>query len=98
MKAMKKGILVFLALFASIGAAGIPSAGLIMMLTILTALGLPTEGAVILLAVDRPLDMMRTAVNVWSDSVGAAVIASSEGEKFGGPIADTPAGGPAQET
>ncbi len=77
---------VFLALFASIGAAGIPSAGLIMMLTILTALGLPTEGAVILLAVDRPLDMMRTAVNVWSDSVGAAVIASSEGEKFGGPI------------
>lgn len=77
---------VFLALFASIGAAGIPSAGLIMMLTILTALGLPTEGAVILLAVDRPLDMMRTAVNVWSDSVGAAVIASSEGEKFGGPL------------
>lgn len=77
---------VFFALFASIGAAGIPSAGLIMMLTILTALGLPTEGAVILLAVDRPLDMMRTAVNVWSDSVGAAVIASSEGEKFGGPL------------
>jgi Na+/H+-dicarboxylate symporter len=77
---------VFLALFASIGAAGIPSAGLIMMLTILTTLGLPTEGAVILLAVDRPLDMMRTVVNVWSDSVGAAVIANSEGEKFGGPI------------
>ncbi|MHC4512857.1 MAG: dicarboxylate/amino acid:cation symporter [Planctomycetota bacterium] len=93
---------VFLALFASIGAAGIPSAGLIMMLTILTALGLPTEGAVILLAVDRPLDMMRTAVNVWSDSVGAAVIASSEGEKFGGPIPEDqdeePPAEPAKET
>jgi len=89
---------VFLALFASIGAAGIPSAGLIMMLTILTALGLPTEGAVILLAVDRPLDMMRTAVNVWSDSVGAAVIASSEGEKFGGPIPEDVAEDPAEET
>ena len=79
-------LVVFLALFASIGAAGIPSAGLIMMLTILTTLGLPTEGAVILLAVDRPLDMLRTMVNVWSDSVGTAVIASSEGEKITGEL------------
>jgi len=71
---------VFMALFASIGAAGIPSAGLIMMLTILATLGLPLEGAALLLAVDRPLDMLRTMVNVWSDSVGAAVIARSEGE------------------
>lgn len=73
-------LVIFMALLASIGAAGIPSAGLVMMLTILAALGLPLEGAALLLAVDRPLDMMRTTVNVWSDTVAAAVIAASEGE------------------
>lgn len=73
--------IVLLALLASIGAAGIPSAGLVMMLTILSALGLPVEGAALLLAVDRPLDMLRTVVNVWSDTCGAAVISRSEGEE-----------------
>jgi Na+/H+-dicarboxylate symporter len=68
------------AFLASIGAAGIPSAGLVMMLTILSALKLPLEGAALLLAVDRPLDMCRTVVNVWSDTVGTAIIASKEGE------------------
>jgi Na+/H+-dicarboxylate symporter len=80
-----QAFIVILALLASIGAAGIPSAGLVMMLTILSALKLPTEGAALLLAVDRPLDMMRTMVNVWSDSCGAAVIARTEGEE--GPLA-----------
>ncbi|MCB9831197.1 MAG: dicarboxylate/amino acid:cation symporter [Planctomycetes bacterium] len=70
---------VILALLASIGAAGIPSAGLIMMVTILAALGLPVEGAALLLAVDRPLDMLRTVVNVFSDTCGAAVVSASEG-------------------
>lgn len=73
-------LVVFMALLASIGAAGIPSAGLVMMLTILSALGLPLEGAALLLAVDRLLDMMRTTVNVWSDTCAAAVIARTEGE------------------
>jgi len=76
----QQGLIVLLALLASIGAAGIPSAGLVMMLTILHALHLPLEGAALLLAVDRPLDMLRTVVNVWSDTCGAAVIARSEGE------------------
>lgn len=76
----KQVLVVFMALMASVGAAGIPSAGLVMMLTILGALGLPVEGAALLLAVDRPLDMLRTVVNVWSDSSGAAIIARSEGE------------------
>jgi len=71
---------VILALLASVGAAGIPSAGLVMMLTILSALGLPVEGAALLLAVDRPLDMLRTTVNVFSDTCGAAVVSQSEGE------------------
>ena len=68
------------AFLASVGAAGIPSAGLVMMLTILSALKLPLEGAALLLAVDRPLDMCRTVVNVWSDTVGSAIVASREGE------------------
>jgi len=71
---------VLMALLASIGAAGIPSAGLVMMLTILTALNLPLEGAALILAVDRPLDMLRTVTNVWSDSCGAAIVARTEGE------------------
>ncbi len=79
-----QAFVVILALLASVGAAGIPSAGLVMMLTILSALGLPVEGAALLLAVDRPLDMLRTCVNVWSDSCGAAVIARTEGES--GPL------------
>jgi len=87
-----QGLVVVLALLASVGAAGIPSAGLVMMVTILSALHLPVEGAALLLAVDRPLDMMRTMVNIWSDSCGAAVIARSEGET--GPL-EAGAGGAA---
>ena len=84
-----QALVVVLALLASVGAAGIPSAGLVMMLTILSALELPLEGAALLLAVDRPLDMMRTVVNVWSDSCAAAVVARTEGEE--GPLAPTTA-------
>lgn len=70
---------VLAALMASIGAAGIPSAGLVMMTAILSGLGLPAEGAILLLAIDRPLDMLRTTVNVWSDTCAAAAVARSEG-------------------
>jgi Na+/H+-dicarboxylate symporter len=73
-------IVVLTALLASIGAAGIPMAGLVMMAIILDAVGLPLEGLGLVLAVDRFLDMMRTAANVWSDSSGAVIIANSEGE------------------
>lgn len=73
-------VVVITALLASIGAAGIPAAGLVMMTTILSALRLPLDGVVLLLAVDRPLDMLRTAVNVWSDTTCAAIVARSEGE------------------
>jgi len=66
------------ALLASIGAAGIPMAGLVMMVIVLRAVGLPIEGVGLILAVDRVLDMCRTSVNVWSDTVGAAVIARWE--------------------
>jgi proton glutamate symport protein len=62
------------ALLASIGAAGIPHAGLVMMAIILHAVGLPLEMQGVILAVDRVLDMCRTSVNVWSDSCGCAVV------------------------
>ncbi len=75
-------VVVFTALMASIGAAAIPMAGLVMMTVILTAIGLPLEGVGLILAVDRILDMFRTAVNVWSDSCGTALIASTEGEEL----------------
>lgn len=72
---------VITALLASIGAAAIPMAGLVMITVILTAVGLPLEGVGLILAVDRILDMFRTATNVWSDTCGAVIIAGSEGEK-----------------
>ena len=71
-------IVAFTALLASIGAAGIPHAGLVMMVIILQAVGLPTEAQGLIVAVDRILDMARTCVNVWSDSCGCAVIARFE--------------------
>ncbi len=72
-------LVVLTALLASVGAAGIPSAGLVTMAIILQALNLPLEGALLVLVVDRPLDMLRTSVNVWSDTVGAAVVGRMEG-------------------
>ncbi len=62
------------ATLAAIGAAGIPEAGLVTMVIVLTAVGLPIEGVGLLLAVDWFLDRFRTAVNVWGDAVGAAVV------------------------
>jgi Na+/H+-dicarboxylate symporter len=73
-------LVVVTALLASIGAAGIPSAGLVMISIILSTVGLPLEGVALILAVDPLLDMCRTAVNVFSDSCGAVVIARREGE------------------
>ena len=73
-------IVVVTALLASIGAAGIPMAGLVMMSVVLTAVGLPLEGVGLILAVDRILDMCRTVVNVFSDTCGTVIIAKSEGE------------------
>lgn len=72
---------VVLALLTSIGVAGIPSASLVAISVILGSLGLPLEGVGLILVVDRVLDMCRTAVNVFSDSCGAVIIARREGEK-----------------
>jgi len=74
-------LIVVIALTTSIGVAGIPSASLVAISIILVAVGLPAEAIGLLLVVDRLLDMMRTTVNIFSDSVGAVVIAKSEGEQ-----------------
>jgi proton glutamate symport protein len=75
-------IVVFTALLAAIGAAGIPMAGLVMMAVVLKAVGLPLEGIGLILAVDRILDMFRTTINVYGDTCAAVIIAKSEGEKL----------------
>lgn len=72
---------VMVALLTSIGVAGIPAASLVAISVILGTIGLPLEGIGLLLVTDRILDMMRTAVNVFSDSCAAVVIARSEGEQ-----------------
>ncbi len=77
----QQALVVVTALLASIGAAGIPMAGLVMITVVLTAVGLPLEGIGLILAVDRILDMLRTSVNVWSDSCGAVTVARSENEE-----------------
>ena len=75
-------IVIFTALLAAIGAAGIPMAGLVMMTVVLKAVGLPLEGIGLILAVDRILDMFRTTINVYGDTCCAVIIAKSEGEKL----------------
>ncbi len=75
----EQALVLLTALLASVGAAGIPMAGLVMMVVVLQAVGLPIEGIATIIAVDRVLDMMRTSTNVWSDLVGTAVIARFEG-------------------
>jgi len=74
---------VFAALLTSIGVAGIPAASLVAITVILGTIGLPAEAIAPILVVDRLLDMCRTAVNVFSDSCGAAVIARTGNNSLG---------------
>ncbi|RMA92482.1 dicarboxylate/amino acid:cation symporter [Hydrogenothermus marinus] len=67
-------IVVITSTLASIGAAAIPSAGLITMTLVFSSVGLPLEGIALIVAVDRFLDMFRTSTNVWGDLIGAKVI------------------------
>ena len=74
LSASQQVVVALTALFASVGAAGIPHAGLVMMVVVLNAVQLPTTAVALILGVDRILDMCRTSVNVWSDSIAAAVM------------------------
>ncbi|MEZ5465007.1 MAG: dicarboxylate/amino acid:cation symporter [Lysobacteraceae bacterium] len=71
---------VLMATLASIGTAGVPGVGLIMLAGVLTQVGLPVEAIGLVLGVDRLLDMTRTAVNITGDAMVTTVVAKSEGE------------------
>jgi Na+/H+-dicarboxylate symporter len=65
---------------ASIGTAGVPGAGLIMLSLVLTTVGLPLEGLAIIAGIDRILDMARTTVNVCGDMMVSVLVGKSENE------------------
>jgi Na+/H+-dicarboxylate symporter len=67
-------IVVATSVLASIGAPGIPSAGMVTMIMVLQSVGLPIEAIAILLPIDRPLDTIRTVVNVEGDAVGSLIV------------------------
>ncbi len=69
---------ILMAVLASIGTAGVPGVGLIMLAMVLNQVGLPVEGIALIIGVDRLLDMMRTAVNVSGDAVITTIVARSE--------------------
>ena len=73
-------MIVFTALLASIGSAGVPGAGILMLVIVLQSVGIPAEGLVLIFAPDRILDMCRTTVNVTGDASVTMVVASTEGE------------------
>lgn len=75
-------VIVLTSVLASVGAAGIPMAGLVMIAVVLGAVGLPLEGIGLILAVQQLCDMIRTSVNVYGDTCAAVVVAHSEGEKL----------------
>jgi Na+/H+-dicarboxylate symporter len=72
--------IVLTAVLASIGTAGIPGAGIVMLAIVLNSVGIPLQGIAIVLGVDRLLDMCRTVVNITGDAVCAVVVASTEGQ------------------
>ncbi len=69
-----------MAVLASIGTAGVPGVGLVMLTMVLTQVGLPIEGIAIILGVDRLMDMIRTAVNITGDAVVSTIVAKGEGK------------------
>ncbi|WP_038147679.1 dicarboxylate/amino acid:cation symporter, partial [Vibrio nigripulchritudo] len=73
-------VIILTSTLASIGTAGVPGAGLIMLSLVLTTVGLPLEGLAIVAGIDRILDMARTSVNVCGDLMVSALVAKSEGE------------------
>jgi len=73
-------MIVIVATLASIGAAGVPGAGLIMLTMVLTSVGLPLEGLAIVAGIDRVLDMARTTVNVTGDAMISCIVAKGENE------------------
>jgi Na+/H+-dicarboxylate symporter len=72
-------VVILTATLASVGTAGVPGVGLVMLAMVLNQVGLPVEGIALIIGVDRLLDMMRTAVNITGDATATVIIANSEG-------------------
>lgn len=87
---------ILMSVLASIGTAGVPGVGLIMLSMVFTQVGLPVEGIGLILGVDRLLDMIRTAVNVTGDAAVSVIVAKSE-RKLDEPTYDDPEAGIAEE-
>ena len=83
---------ILMSVLASIGTAGVPGVGLIMLSMVFAQVGLPVEGIGLILGVDRLMDMMRTAVNVSGDAVVSVIVAKSEG-KFDESVFNDPKAG-----
>lgn len=75
--------IVLTATLASVGAAGVPGAGMVTLALVLTTAGIPELGLALILGIDRLLDMFRTMVNVTGDAAVAVVVATAEGERLG---------------
>jgi len=75
--------IVLTAILASIGSAGVPGAGMVMLVIVLEAAGIPAAGLALIVAPDRPLDMCRTIINITGDATVAVTVASTEGEQVG---------------
>ncbi|MCC5868560.1 MAG: dicarboxylate/amino acid:cation symporter [Gammaproteobacteria bacterium] len=73
-------MVVLMVIMASVGTAGVPGVGLVLLAGVLASVGLPAEGIALILGVDRVLDMTRTAVNVTGDCAVSLIVAHSEGE------------------
>lgn len=71
-------MIIFMTIIASIGTAGVPGVGLVMLAMVFHQVGLPVEGIVLIMGVDRLLDMLRTTINVTGDAVVATIVARSE--------------------
>ncbi|PKQ60328.1 dicarboxylate/amino acid:cation symporter [Labilibaculum filiforme] len=73
-------LIVATATIASIGSPGVPGGSIVMLIIVLTSVGIPIEGLALILGIDRPLDMLRTVVNVTGDATVATIVATSEGK------------------
>lgn len=90
-------MVILTATLASIGTAGVPGVGLIMLAMVLQQVGLPVEGIALIIGVDRLLDMTRTSVNITGDAMVSVVVAKSEGE-FNEKVFNDPRAGLKDET
>jgi len=85
-------MVVLMATMASIGAAGVPGVGLILLASVLNQVGLPVEGIALIIGIDRPLDMLRTAVNITGDAAVTTIVGRSE-QEFDQSVFDDPGAG-----